>query len=334
MRWPATSLSQIGAITAMNLRNIAERITSSIVALVGIAGVVTVLIGVLSIAEGFRAVLDQSGSADVAIVLRSGATDEMGSSPVAASRRASSRTPQTSARDADGAIASPELYVIVDVPLKRTGTAANVPLRGVGPQAPKLRRNFQHRRRSRLHARHVRSDGRPRREPAVRRARPSATSCAGARPTGRSSASSRIAAASPESEIWTDATVLQGVYNRGSSYQSMRVRLTSAGACQSFKDTLTTDPRLNVKVFTEKQYYEEQSQTLTDAGAHDRHHDRRADGTGRDVRRAQHDVLRGLGAHARDRDAARARLRLRARRRLGAGRGAADRHGRRRRSAC
>ncbi len=65
-----------------------------------------------------------------------------------------------------------------------------------------------------------------------------------------------------ESEIWTDATVLQGVYNRGSSYQSMRVRLTSPGAFQSFKDKLTTDPRLNVKAFTEKQYYEEQSQTL------------------------------------------------------------------------
>ena len=63
-----------------------------------------------------------------------------------------------------------------------------------------------------------------------------------------------------ESEIWTDATVLQGAYNRGSSYQSMRVRLTSAGAFQSFKDTLTTDPRLNVRVFTEKQYYEQQSQ--------------------------------------------------------------------------
>ena len=53
--------------------------TSSIVALIGIAGVVMVLIGVLSIGEGFRAVLDQSGAEDVAIVLRSGATDEMGS---------------------------------------------------------------------------------------------------------------------------------------------------------------------------------------------------------------------------------------------------------------
>ena len=75
----ASGASQIAAVTALNLSSIRERVTSSIVALVGIAGVVTVLIGVLSIGEGFRAVLDQSGAADVAIVLRGGATDEMGS---------------------------------------------------------------------------------------------------------------------------------------------------------------------------------------------------------------------------------------------------------------
>ena len=101
------------------------------------------LIGVLSIGEGFRAVLDMSGADDVAIVLRSGATDEMGSGLDAGRRRASSPTRRTSRATATAPIASPELYVIVDVPLKRTGTAANVPLRGVGPQAPKLRQNFR-----------------------------------------------------------------------------------------------------------------------------------------------------------------------------------------------
>jgi putative ABC transport system permease protein len=65
-----------------------------------------------------------------------------------------------------------------------------------------------------------------------------------------------------ESEIWTDASVLQNAYNRGTSYQSMRVKLTSPGAMQAFKDELTADPRLNVRVFSEKQYYEEQSRIL------------------------------------------------------------------------
>jgi putative ABC transport system permease protein len=57
--------------------------------------------------------------------------------------------------------------------------------------------------------------------------------------------------------------VLQGIYNRGTSYQSVRARLTSAQAFQAFKDALTSDPRLNVRAFTERQYYEEQSQTMT-----------------------------------------------------------------------
>jgi putative ABC transport system permease protein len=62
-----------------------------------------------------------------------------------------------------------------------------------------------------------------------------------------------------ESEVWTDATVLQGAYNRGNSYQSVRAKLTSADALATFRDALSTDPRVNVKVFSEKSYYEEQS---------------------------------------------------------------------------
>ena len=71
-----------------------------------------------------------------------------------------------------------------------------------------------------------------------------------------------------ESEVWTDASVLQGVYNRGNSYQSMRVRLTSAGAARAFEDRITTDPRLNVRIFTEKEYFEQQSQTLQNVLPH------------------------------------------------------------------
>ena len=133
-----------------------------------------------------------------------------------------------------------------------------------------------------------------------------------------------------ESELWTDAAVLQGAYNRGNSYQSVRARLTSAQAVQGFKDTLTADPRLNVRVFTERQYYEEQSRTMTALVGDGRRRDRRAHGLGRRLRGRQHDVLGGVGARARDRDAARARLRRVPRRRVRARRGGADRARRRR----
>lgn len=254
------SLQQILAVTAMNLRNLPERAGSTLVALVGIAGVVTVVVGVLSIAEGFRAVLDEAGSGDVAIVLRGGATDEMGSGISQENTRVIADAPQI-ARDADGAIASAELYVIIDVPLRRTGTAANVPIRGVGNSAGKLREGFE------LTAGRMFTPG----TFEIIVGRGALAQFAGLE-IGSSIKSGRIqwqvvghfrdAGSVAESEVWTDASVLQNAYQRGSSYQSVRARLTSSDALTAFKDTLTTDPRLNVRIYTEREFYQQQSGTL------------------------------------------------------------------------
>lgn len=254
------SLAQVGAITSMNLRNMSQRAAASIVALVGIAGVVTVLIGVLSIAEGFRAVLEISGSPQVAIVLRSGATDEMGSGLTQDQIRVIADSKNVLS-DAQGAVVSPELYVVVDVPLLTTGTAANVPLRGVGPQATKLRGGF----------RIIEGTNFTPGKFEIVVGKGASLQFAGLKVgnqvrwgttnwtvTGIFEDRGSVA----ESEIWTDASVLQNAYNRGTSYQSMRVKLTSPSAMQSFKDELTSNPRLNVRVFSEKQYYEEQSRIL------------------------------------------------------------------------
>lgn len=257
----ASAASQIVAVTALNVRNMRERFTSSIVALVGITGVVTVLIGVLSISEGFRAVLDLAGSPDVAIILRGGATDEMGSSLSQEQTRLVADAPGV-LRDADGAIASPELYVVVDVPMHSTGTAANVPLRGASAQASKLRQNFRI-----IEGRHftpgtfevIVGQGAVKQFAGLNVGNKLRWGTTEWTVTGIFADRGSVA----ESEVWTDATVLQGAYNRGSGYQSMRVKLTSPDAMQSFKDALTADPRLNVKIFSEKQYYEEQSRVLT-----------------------------------------------------------------------
>lgn len=254
------SMAQIAAITSMNVRNMSQRAASSIVALIGIAGVVTVLIGVLSIAEGFRAVLDISGSDQVAIVLRNGATDEMGSGLSQEQTRIIADSKQA-ARDEQGPIVSPELYVVIDVPLKSTGTAANVPLRGVGPQATKLRSNFK------IVEGVNFTPGKFELVVGKGASMQFAGLTVGSKLrlgnadwtiTGIFEDRGSVA----ESEVWTDATVLQGAYNRGTSYQSMRVKLVNANAMQAFKDEMSTDPRLNIRVFSEKDYYAEQSKIL------------------------------------------------------------------------
>jgi len=65
-----------------------------------------------------------------------------------------------------------------------------------------------------------------------------------------------------ESEIWCDAAVLQPAYRRGSTFQSVIARLDSPEAFRPFKDTLTTDPRLDVKVERETDYYSSQSSQI------------------------------------------------------------------------
>jgi putative ABC transport system permease protein len=255
------ALAQIGAITALNIKNMTERLASSIVALVGIAGVVTVLIGVLSISEGFRSVLDRSGAEDVAIVLREGSTDEMGSGMSQTQTRIIADAPQV-ARDAQGAIVSPELYLVVDVPARSTGTDANVPLRGVSPGAAKLRQDFRI-----VEGRNfvpgtfevIVGSGAARQFAGLDVGRTIRWGTTEWLVAGIFEDRGSVA----QSEIWTDASVMQGAYNRGTTFQSVRVKLSSADALQSFKDTLTTDPRLNARVFTEKQYYEEQSLAMT-----------------------------------------------------------------------
>ena len=254
-------LTQIITVTGMNLRNLTERKTSSLVAIIGIAGVVAILVGVLSMREGFRATLETSGATDVAIVMRSGANSEMSSGLSLEQTRLIADASAVMHRN-DQPIASPELYVVVDVPSRSTGTAANVPLRGVGSQATALRQHFT------ITAGRMFTPGRFEIIVGSGAASQFAGLDVGKRVhwgttdwdvVGTFTDAGGVA----ESEIWTDASVLQNAYQRGNSYQSMRVKLTAVSALQALKDELTTNPQLNVLVQTESEYYSEQSRGLS-----------------------------------------------------------------------
>ena len=101
-----------------------------------------VLVGVLSIAAGFRQAMTVSGSPDTAIVLRSGADSEMVSGLARDETRLIADAPGV-ARTAQGPLASAELFVIIDLPKRSTGTDANVPLRGVEAAAFQVRDNLK-----------------------------------------------------------------------------------------------------------------------------------------------------------------------------------------------
>jgi len=254
-------LSQLASISKFGLLSLPERKASAAAAMFGVAGVVGVLVGVLSIAAGFRKALDSSGSPDSVIVLRSGADTEMVSGLSLEQTRVIQQAPGL-ARGPQGPLASSELFVIINLPKKSTGTDANVPMRGVEPAAFDVRSRFK------LEEGVTFGWGKNEVLVGIGAARQFSGLEVGKRLkigklewpiTGIFSAGGGTA----ESEIWTDARVLQAAYNRGETFQSVCARLESAEAFQKFKDGLTTDPRLNVKVFRETDYYAEQSVGMT-----------------------------------------------------------------------
>jgi len=230
------------------------------VAMIGIAGVVAVMLGVLSIREGFRKTLETTGSPDVALVLRAGSNSEMSSIIFKDSVGVIEQAPGV-ASDANGKLVSPEAYVVVDVPKRTTNTPANVPLRGVNADAVRVHKKV-----------HI-VDGRMftpgLNELIVGRG-------AAGQFTGLDVGSSvkwgrttwnvvGIFAADgglPESEIWADGRAVQDAYNR-TSVQTVRVKLESPEAFQTFKDALTSDPRLEVSVEREPDFYAAQSKYIS-----------------------------------------------------------------------
>jgi len=252
--------NQLAAVTAMNLRNLPGRIGTSLVAVIGIGGVVAVLVSLLAMGEGFRAALDLSGRDDVVLVLRGGSADELSSAFGREEVSVIASAPGIMT-DAMGAIASPEFYTIVDLPMRSTGTSANVPFRGVTARGPGIRQGF------RIVAGRMFEPGRN--EVIVGRG---ALAQFGNVELGRDvvwgSQSWRVVGvfeaggSVSESEIWGDLTILQGVYRRGNSVQVVRARLASAATLGTVKRWLAADPRVNVTVRTEREFYADQSKVL------------------------------------------------------------------------
>ncbi len=261
MSGPINWLSQVASVTRFGLLGIPQRRGSVTAAVIGIAGVVGVLIGVLSMAVGFKKAMASSASPDTAIVLRSGADNEMSSGFAGDDARLIADAPGV-ARGSEGPLASAELFVIINLPKRSSGTDANVALRGVEQAAFHVRESLRM------------VQGRP-----FERGKTEVVVGVGAeREFSGLEVGSKIkvgrnewevvgvfsaGGGTAESEIWTDATVLQDAYHRGRSFQSVIAKLTAPDAFVQFSNSIATDPRLNVKVQRQTEYYESQSTLLT-----------------------------------------------------------------------
>lgn len=251
----------MGLIASYNLRSMIVRKGTAAMTAMGIAMVVAVFVMTLAIAQGFRATLVASGSPGNAIVLRKSSTAETTSSVLRSDVPIVVSLPQV-ARGPDGRpLASPELVTIIALPRQTDDQPANVPVRGVAPQAFEVRATLKF------------VEGR-RFTPGTREIN------AGKLAIGRfkgltlgsdvkfGSAIWKVVGvftaddASFESEIWGDVDLMMPAFQR-IGYQSITVKLADPSMFDSFRDAVSGDPRLYLEPKTEQEYYAEQSRAMT-----------------------------------------------------------------------
>jgi len=245
-----------------NFRSVKERWPSAIVAVLGIAGTVGVFVAMLSLAYGFKVTLVSSGSDDNALILRAGATSELTGAVSLDTVKIIEDAPGV-ARGAAGPMVTPEVVLVVPVPLRATGTDANVELRGVSANILTIRDKV------RIVQGRMFRPGLA--ELVVGK---NAVNTYSGLTVGNTIALGEgrwqivgifdAGGSAFDSELWADAAVVQGAFKRpGDSFQSVTVHLTSPTALQQLKDALSADPRLNVDVTREVDYYAKQSTLIT-----------------------------------------------------------------------
>jgi putative ABC transport system permease protein len=254
-------LTEIAAVSWMNIRSVPQRIGTSSVVIIGIAGVVAVLISVFAMSTGLVKALQNSGPDNRAIIVSTGATAEL----VSALTNEESLAVADSAgvkKGPDGrALASPETLMIVNL-FKKDGTEAGAPLRGltqegiavhseikmvsgrifrpgvaelmVGKSARRLYKGLEDGSRVRL--------------------RGTAWTVVGTFESG---------GGSHESELLADAQTLNSAYQRGGVSQSVLVVIDPGMGFNALKDSITTNPQLQVDVSTEKDFATQESDQIS-----------------------------------------------------------------------
>lgn len=252
---------QTWSVTQVGIATIPQRLGSSSVIVVGIAGVVGVFVALLAMGAGFESMLRQTGTDDTAIVLKAGAQSEIKSALDHDTAAIASQAPQVLKNAQGQPITSPELVVVASLPKKNSGRDGAVEIRGVGERAWDLRprvkitagRKFKLGLRELLVGKGVHEQ------------------FAGADIGSTLNLNGQLwvvvgvfdSEDAHNSEIWGDTTVIGSAFRRGAGTSSLTVRLADAHAFDVFKAGLASDPRLKVDVYTTRRYYSEQAEGLT-----------------------------------------------------------------------
>ncbi|WP_444940348.1 ABC transporter permease [Microbulbifer sp. ZKSA004] len=253
-------IAQIVSVTLMNLGSLRRRLWMSLAMVFASAVVVAILLAFLAMAKGFEATMSGAGSSQIAILMREGSASEINSVILQDQVNLIAESAGV-ARDTNGPLVSPELYVIVDGLKKSTGTEANIPLRGLNETGMAMRNNM------RMVEGRMFTPGTNEMivgEGVLRefngfgigkevRFGKNLWTVVGVFSTGGNIF---------ESELWADIKIIQSHYNRGNSYQSIRLQLENNGDLKPIQETIKREPRLNLEAQTEQEYFASQGKQL------------------------------------------------------------------------
>jgi putative ABC transport system permease protein len=250
-------LKQVSAITGINIKSIPERWASSLVIVVGLAGVVAVFTALLAMGQGFESTLKASGRADEVLVMRGGSDAEINSGLGRDDIDIIEQSPGIREGSDGKRLASAEMMVIAE--LLRKGdlkNGVNITLRGVEPDAFALRpqlkivegRTFTPGLRELIVGRGVTRQFQGASPGNVVRMRGSDWTVVGVFETGDAY----------ESELWADINVARTTFARQGS-SSVLAALDGADGFDKLKNALAADPRLTVDVTRQQEYFSGQT---------------------------------------------------------------------------
>lgn len=247
---------QVVEITLMNLKNLPSRLGSSLVIVVGIAGVVGVMVVIQAMAAGFRGTLERSAAPDRAIVVRGGSDSELSSNLT--------NDEASIVGSLEGVLqASPELYTVADVPKRATGLDANLIVRGVAPAAFAVHdevrivrgRRFEPGRGEVIAGRGAHLEFAGIDVGSTLEVRQSEWRVVGIFEANGSAF---------ESELWVDLAVAQSAFRRDGNVSSLRLRVADPARIPELAALVEDDPRLDHRLSAETDFYAAQNAGLAE----------------------------------------------------------------------
>ena len=245
-----------------NVRNVTQRPVATLTTAIGVGLTVMIFIGALALAAGFRKALSSTGSPDNAVCLRKGADSEI-SSGIGRDAVNIIRSNPYVATGPDGRpLVTADLVVVTNKDRLGQPGSSNVSTRGVDPNGINVRGGVKI------------TQGRmftPGTDEVIVGSRVTRrfANCGIGDEIKFGTRGFRVGGvfesggSAFESEIWGDEVVLGPALDREGGFQTVTFRMKDPAAFAAVKKLLEADPRLQVQVKRERDFYAEQAQSFT-----------------------------------------------------------------------